>query len=287
MRVREVRSRRRGTPPLLNSRSIVIRGGSGFGDSLYLQSVVRYFLSKGLMVEACTNWPDIFAQLTGPLTIAPFRRDRVNRLATYTQRKSIAGTSQFQDCCLAAGIREPVEFALGWVPRPTSLTRRLMRESRPVICVNLARNPMGRSDGFGAEVAPDWRRVQDALDALGKRAFLIQVGSGESLYRFNGINLDMANCTSVADVLDIAAIANGFLGYCSFMVPLAESQSKPALFVWSQRGLRSSDRFVSSINPQKVLHRESSRYVLDDCGSREMVEAVDAFFEQARSPQVV
>jgi hypothetical protein len=68
----------------------------------------------------------------------------------------------------------------------------------------------------------------------------------------------------VRDLLDVASVADGFLGYCSFMVPLAESFSKPALFVWSHRGLRAPQAYVRQITPQKILHRDTSHFVMDD-----------------------
>ena len=82
-----------------------------------------------------------------------------------------------------------------------------------------------------------------AIDALKGMAFLIQIGSGEPLFRFTGIDLDLTDQTSVCDVLDLASVADALLGYCSFFVPLAESFRKPALLVWSRAGLKSPQEF--------------------------------------------
>jgi len=259
----------------------------GLGDSLYLQSVVGYFVGKGYRVEVCSAWPDVFLPLAGKVVVSPFRRRRIDRLAHYTSRKSISGTTQFQDCCINAGISEPVALRLNWKVRNLGLVDLLRRAGRPIILVQLPRAPMGRSDGFGAEVLPDCRAIQCAIDTIGGRALVVQIGCGEPLYRFTGVDVDLANRTSVSDVIDLAASAHGLLGYCSFIVPLAESLGKPALLVWSRRGLNSEHDFVRAITPRKVLHLASSRFVIDDCSQQEISEAVDALCEQIAGPRQV
>jgi hypothetical protein len=59
-------------------------------------------------------------------------------------------------------------------------------------------------------------------------------------------------------------VAHGFIGYVSFIVPLAESLMKPALLVWSSRGLRGTHQYIQRITPKKVLHRPSSRWAMDN-----------------------
>jgi hypothetical protein len=93
------------------------------------------------------------------------------------------------------------------------------------------------------------------------------------LHQFTGIDIDLANKTTVSDLFDVATKAVAFLGYVSFIVPLAESLSKPALLVWSRRGLSAPHQFVRVITPQKVLHKPSSRFVWDDATEQELNEA--------------
>jgi hypothetical protein len=266
--------------PSKNKR-LAIRAGMGIGDGLYLQSVVRHFVEQGHLVEACCAWPDLFRPLGDKVVVSPFRRDRIDRLAHYTTRKQLRGTTQFEDCCINAGIREQVDFRLDWVPQ-TPRWRDELGTDLPVILVQMPRPPFGRKDGFGKEVLPDCRVIQRAIDLLAGRARIVQVGAGEPLFKFSGIDVDLVGKTSVADLLDVAHAANGFLGYCSFFVPLSESFSKPSLFVWSRRGLNCRTPFVSSIKPGKILHRPSSRFVVDDCTETELGRAVNALFDAAR-----
>lgn len=261
---------------------ISMRGGSGLGDAIYLQSVARYYADAGKDVEACSNWSDVFLPLQGRIKVSVFRKERINCVVHYSNRRGVAGTDQFQDCCLNAGITEPVELRLDWKIRGRGPhVTRVCRDGRPIILVQLPRVPMGRRDGLGSELLPNCQTIQRAIDQLKGRVLLVQIGRGVPLYKFKGIDIDLANHTSVAGMIDVASVAHGMLGYCSFVVPLAESLNKPALLVWSRRGLNARHAFVRQITPAKILHRASSRAIFDDCSDEELTGAVDGFFEQA------
>ena len=123
---------------------------------------------------------------------------------------------------------------------------------------------MDRRDGFARELLPKREAYQAAVDGLKGSVTLVMVGAGDPLYELDGIDVDLTNRTSVAGLLDIASQADGFLGYCSFFVPLAESFNKPALFVWAKTGLKSRTGYIRQIAPKKILHRASSLYAIDD-----------------------
>lgn len=266
---------------------ISIRAGKGLGDAVYLAAIARHMVARGERLEICTGWPDVYRSLAGLVRLSPFRRDRIDRVAHYIARKKISGTDQFVDCCINMGISEPVEFRLDWRLQNFGLIEEVRRSGKPVVIVQLPREPMGRSDGFGLDLLPTRAGLQRAIDALGDRVFTVQIGKGAPLFRLDGIDLDLANRTSVTDLIDVASAADGALGYCSFIVPLAEALMKPALFVWSRRGLRSREPFIRQIVPGKVLHRSTSRAVMDDCGAWEMRAATDAFLAALGSRRAV
>lgn len=255
-----------------------IRCGRGLGDSLYLQSVVRHLLeTTGETFKVRSDWPDVFRPLAPRVEVTPFSR-LVDVVAHYSARKGHAGTTQFEDCCAGAGLADKkVDLRLDWTVGDKSLVHPLLALGRQIVVVQLPRNPMGRIDGFGKELLPDCKVIQRCIDALRERALIVQVGSGVPLFKFKGIDVDLANRTSVSQLIDVAAVADGFLGYCSFMVPLAESFSKPALFVWSSRGLRAGHIYVRQITPKKVLHRASSQHVVDDWDPARIDEVINAF----------
>lgn len=241
-----------------------IRCGMGLGDSLYLQSVARWFVQRGEYMHIASAWPDVFLPLAHGSKVVPFRRNNIDVLAHYSLRKKFTHTDQFEDCCIQAGIKELVELKLDWTVTDSELVDRLRQRGKPIVCVQLPRNPMNRQDGFGAELLPDCGAIQRAIDSIQGRATIVQVGGGKSLYDFRGIDIDLANKTNLKQLIDVASVADSFLGYCSFLVPLAEGFDKPALFVWSRRGLSAKHPYIRQITPKKILHKDSSLHVFDD-----------------------
>lgn len=258
---------------------ISIRGGSGLGDSLYMQAIARHLAGQGHRVEACSNWPDVFRPLvaTGAVTVSPFRRHPIDRLAHYARRRGVLGTTQFEDCCRTAGIPGRVELRLDWTVEDTALAAQLRRRDPPAVAVQLPRAPMGRTDGFGRELLPDCAVLQRIIDRLRQAATIVQIGAGEALYRFERLDLDLANRTTVSQLLDVAATVDGFFGYPSFVIPLAESLGKPALIVWSRKGLNSPREVVRQMTPAKLLHGPLSRHLVDDCPGTTIEAEADAF----------
>jgi len=252
-----------------------MRGGKGLGDALYVQAAARYLVQRGACLTVCTSWPDVFRPLGDAVQTVPFTRAGIDYLAHYTLRKRFPETTQFQDVCIQAGLPPTVELWLDWKPAESDLVKQLRDQGKPVVLVQLPRNPMDRKDGFGRELLPDCTVIQRVIDALRGRAYLVQVGAGTPLYRFKGIDMNLANGTTVSELLDVAAVADRVLGYCSFAVPLAESLDKPALFVWSQRGLRSGQDFIKRITPAKVLHKPSSKWILDKSKDDMLERAAD------------
>jgi hypothetical protein len=254
----------------------------GLGDALYVQSVARHLVEKGESLTVCTAWPDVFRQMGPKVVTAPFSR-QVQILAHYSARKQRQGTTQFEDVCHTAGIKDRVELRLDWKVEDEKLVAWLKEtaDGRPIVLVQLPRAPMGRKDGFGAELLPDCRVIEKVLARLKtqKRALIVQIGAGLSLYGLRGLDVDLSNKTTVGQMLDIASVADAFVGYCSFLVPLAESFSKPALLVWSKRGLRARHPYISAITPQKILEKKSSRAVIDDANDDQINGAADGLLQ--------
>lgn len=250
-----------------------IRCGRGLGDSLYLQSVARHLLAKEpTRLRIKSDYPDVFRPLADRVEVAPFDR-RVDIVAHYAMRKGIDGTTQFEDCCIAAGISEPVVLRLDWQVTDRALADRVCAGGKPVLVVQLPRVPMNRTDGFGASLLPDCGAIQRVIDEARQTHTVVQIGAGQPLFRFTGVDINLANETTVAQMIDVVSVADRCLGYVSFLVPLAESFDKPALFVWSERGLRDGHIYVQRITPKKVLHKATSRHVMDSASNDELMKA--------------
>jgi hypothetical protein len=272
-------------PRISESQQIVIRGGSGLGDSIYVQGVARYFCqttSKPIIVRS--KWRDVFLPLKDRVVVHDFSRLNVTRIAHYSNRRQDPRTNQWEDCCIQAGLAEPFPLKLDWIPTTGWGAELATRANgKPIVVVQLPRRPMDRVDGWGAELLPDCSTIQDLLDMIQGKAYVVQVGAGAPLYQFKGLDLDLAGHTTVAEVIDIVQAAALCLGYVSFMVPLAEALGKPLMCVWSERGLNSKLDLVRALKPLKIFSAASSRFVVDGWHREQRRHQFGQFFEQATS----
>jgi ADP-heptose:LPS heptosyltransferase len=260
-----------------------MRGGRGLGDTIYLQSIARHMTEDGVTrMRVASDYADVFLPLGRRVQVIPFTRTGVDIVAHYVGRKAIAGTSQFVDMCFQAGIRKEVGLRLDWKPIDLDLVQRIKAAGRPVVCVQLPRAPMGRVDGFGADLLPSEQSMQAIVGELGKHFAVMLVGSGRALYNLRGIDIDLANQTSVSQMIDAASQADVFFGYPSFIIPLAESLGKPGLFLWSRAGLRSPQPFIAQITPEKLLHKPGlSRHIIDNATPEQINAAVASLLQPA------
>ena len=245
-----------------------IRGGSGLGDSLYVQSVARHLVKKGIQLEVCTSWPDVFLPLD--VQIAPFSRANIDYLAHYSKRKE-ENTTQFEDCCIESKLDpNDVEYRLDWRDRDPGI-------QKPYVLVNTPRTPMDRKDTFGAELFPDCRIIDEVLDQLGM--YVVQAGAGEKKYNLRRVDKDLHGETTVKQLFDLAKHAEVIVGQVSFIIPLAESFDKKLMVIWSSKGLQSSERYVARIIPRKILYKSTSRFVMDDWGLDSIREETSALLK--------
>lgn len=259
---------------------ISIRGGAGLGDAIYVHAVARHLLATD-EVEACTNYPDLFRAL-GDCFASPFRRHPIDRVAHYAARRGEHGTTQFEDVLISAGLPLTVPLRLDWNMTAPPIVAGTA--ARPLVLVALPRAPMGRTDGFGAEVLPDCRAIQKIIDHIAGACLPVQIGSGKPLFTFRNLSADLANKTTVCQMIDLASTAAGIIGYPSFVIPLAEALVKPAIVVWSRRGLNSQRPVIRQMTPTKLLHRGSLvRWLVDDAGEAQLRVEANAFLDAIRS----
>lgn len=250
-----------------------IRGGSGLGDAIYQRPIAEYFVRLGEQVVVCSDHPDVFSG--SGAQIEPFRRDRIDVLAHYVAGKNNANTNQWQDVCASAQIDTPLSFE--WETKSLSMVEdfRRMAGGKKIVLVHGGRAPMGRVDGFGAELLPKRAAFDAVLNAL-RDCFLIEVGRGAELYPVRA-DIDMHNRTTVHDLFDLALMCDAIVGQCSFVVPLAECFDKPLLAIWAAHGMEETRHpYIKAITPKKILSKPSSRYVVDDWAVGKLQEAAHA-----------
>jgi hypothetical protein len=251
-----------------------IRGGAGLGDAIYLRPIVEHLLAKGEQVTVCTSYGAVFDGLT--VKIEPFDRFNIDVLAHYTAGKRRPGTNQWDDLCASAGIEVALKFP--WAIKNTELITKLkaIADGRPLVLVSGGRAPMARTDGFGMELLPRREAFEGALEAV-RDCMLVQIGRAQQIYPLK-TELDLNGSTSITDLFDLACACDGVIGQCSFVIPLAEVFDKPLLIVWAAEGMSPARHwYISSITPQKVLSKPSSKFVVDDQPLERIQEATRAF----------
>lgn len=253
---------------------IRVRGGRGLGDALYIRPVAEHFVRAGRKVTVCSDYSDVF--IGSGAEVARFERTGCNVVAHYTHGKNKTDTNQWQDVCTSAGV-PGLDLRFKWEVQNDSLVRDLAASAcgRPILMVNGGRPPMGRADGFAAEMLPRREAFEALLGGL-RDCFIVEVGQGPELYPLKA-DIDLSDRTSPADLLDIATVASGLIGQCSFMIPLAEAFDKPLVVVWAARGLQSREQFIKQCTPQKILSKASSRWIMDDWAPEKIAEAAHAF----------
>ncbi len=259
-----------------------VRGGSGLGDGIYVRAVCEHLAQMYESVTACSDYPELFDG-TG-IGTAPFSRQNIDRLAHYSARKTVAGTTQWDDVCDAAQIpRIPLRIAHQVQNRAMIDRLRIFADGKPMILVHGGRVPMGRTDGFGKELLPSAEAFGAVLEAL-HDCFLIQIGNAEQVYALD-FDITLNGSTTVTDLLDLGLACDGAVGQCSYIVPLAEVFDKPLLAVWAARGMQAGVHpYVQAIKPAKILCKPTSLHVVDDwtpekirgvaCGFRSKIRAV-------------
>ena len=251
-----------------------IRGGNGLGDAIYLRPIVEELLRRGEQVEVCCGYPEVFSGL--PVSVKPFDRLNIQVLAHYTLGKRNPATNQWQDICTSAGIDVPLRF--DWKVKNQALVDglRAKADGRPLVLVSGGRAPMARTDGFGKELLPN-REAFDAVLAALSDCFMVKVGKADQVYPLKA-DVDLNGSTSVSDLLDLGASCDAIVGQCSFVIPLAEVFDKPLLCVWAAEGMSPARHYyISSITPQKVLSKSSSKFVMDDWPQQKIREIARAF----------
>lgn len=250
-----------------------IRGGSGLGDAIYLQSVVRHLVYQGnKKLEVVNNYPDVFRNIPH-IRVQPFVRASVDIVAHYPSRRAFQETTQFEDMQIVGKIKGPVEMQLDWEVLNHKLINDILDRAngKPILWAGVAREPMGRNDKFGMDLVPPQQPYNDALEILSEHYFIVEVGRGPALYPLSHTHYSLMDKTkSTTDLIDIATICDAFIGQCGYIIPLAESFHKKLMIVWNHKQFESvfpngqPNKFIRYCTPKKILHRrDTSSFIMD------------------------
>ncbi len=260
------------------SKSILVSGASGLGDSVYLYAIAKYLIYHQGEPEVVvrTKWPTLFKPLpvkTVNLSITPENVKGQYRViqCRYWERKGNQETSQWQDSLILANLNEadvPFEFD----SINTGKFEIKLKDKK--LC--LIKNPYV-SFKESSELSWDINILRRIIKEFKNEYFFVLVGHGNSEQKveIEGIDLDLINQTSVQDLSFLVKQSDMIITRTGHLVPMAEAQGRRCFVIFSQRGLNSQEKIVRQITPQKVISRPELAYSVVD--SQPISEIIQAF----------
>lgn len=252
-----------------------LKCASGFGDTIYIHPVAKYFLDNGEEdITIMTNYPDIFADL--PVKTTKHTKDWATHKMSYCGRKGKPGTSQFQDVLLAAGVPTDIKLEIPWEVKNRYFIDKIAKRSKnkPYVLVAAPYKPFGRDDGFGNELTIDYNRYDKLLGCIRSEYYIVQIGHGDRTARLKNIDMDLFGKTTPADVMDLTKESTFGVFPVGHMLPIYECLGKPGMCFFSKSGLDSEQPFINTITPEKVIHDKKNIHHIIDSDRFERYHAV-------------
>ena len=255
---------------------IEIRGPSGFGDAIYMNSIANAFHLQYEKVLVRTKYPEIFKYIPGVEPVA-FKKGGADLEFNYGgRRRNDQTTTQWKDLLITSGLDKNTPYQTIWKLTNTEIINTIQDKSqgKKLLVVSAPHIPFDRLDQFGLELIPNYKKFIPLIKmARDKGYYIIQLGRGKCIFDFgkNMIDLDLKNKTTVCDMMDIGMIGDLFLGQCGNIVPLAEGYKKKLFIVFSQKGLNSNTEFLKNITGRKICSTEKSNYAIDSMNDDEIM----------------
>jgi hypothetical protein len=194
---------------------------------------------------------------------------------SYCGRKYKDHTSQFEDVCIAAGVPTDIPYQLNWTVKNEKLVAGIRKSARrkggkPVCLVVNPHKPFGRVDNWGKEITINAEVINGIIREYRKDYYFVSVCK-TPIAKLEHIDQNMCGKTTVSDLIDIASISQCIVAQIGFALPLAESLEKPALIIFSKKGITCGSAFLEAITPKKVIHKKQLiKSIIDDESQEEI-----------------
>jgi len=242
---------------------MVIKGQSGFGDSIYLYPIVKHYTTvKNIPVTVITNFPKLFTRLPNIKTEPHTKRTPSDLRVSYSPRKYTLLSNQYQDYCYSGGVDPPPPFTLDWKCTVDLRKELNIPDNKKIAIVSAPYIPFNRTDGYGHELRIDYAKMQYLLDIM-KNYFIIQVGLNVAVHQLQGIDhyIQTPDYIRTISIYDNADMIIGQVGHS---IPMAEALDKKAMIIYSVKGLQSKHVFINSITPQKIHSKKTTGFIYDN-----------------------
>jgi len=241
----------------------VLRGNSGLGDAIYLRPVAEILKKTISGLTVTTPYVDVFRN--SGISVIPFRKDKTDLCVSAGSRKK-EPTTQFQDICILAGIPKETELKINWGVFNPALVEQVKSgaQGKPIMLVKSSYMPFGRRDDFGKDLMPDYQKMDNFLGEIGKSYFKVLIGAKDrQYYFFKNIDMDLWSKTTIADLFDVANIADCAVTQVGYTVPMMESFNKKVMIVFSDKGLKSKEEYLRLILPHKLINKKTTSFFTD------------------------
>ena len=233
---------------------IYLNASKGLGDAIHLRAIVLHLLGRD-EITVFTSWPDLFDDVA--VTVRPLAAitdEEVLRSAAYPFKLNVPrGMSQFEMCCVQAGIDEPVALRLNRAVRNVALVAGIRSKAagRPVL---VYQPPKLACSAEQRQIQPS---PQAFRDFVASKADHFRVRVGDPRYVEVGFEseceLDLCGRTSVSDVLDVGTAADLFFSEPSYLTIMAEALERPYVCMFTRRAQHSQSRRIRNLTPERIF----------------------------------
>jgi hypothetical protein len=256
---------------------ICLKGASGLGDTIIAYPIIKHYSKLYDTVHYMTDYPELYKSI-GNVKCYPHQKinyiqdgDKkigVDIRFTYCGRKYTPGSSQFEDSCISAGIKEKLDFNIDWPSKNEQYEKQ-----RPICILAAPYEPFGREDEWGAILRINPKIMHAIVDEYKDRVDFIQIGNRFVLHKINGVTYDMVNKTNVTELMDLVKMADVGLSQVGNLLPMCEALGVKTFTIFSEEALKCDNRFISSITPEKVVHYKDMNISVKDTEIKKAVES--------------
>lgn len=248
---------------------VVIKGQKGFGDSVYLYPIVKWHVNSNFEVTVASNHAEVFEFLD--CNKVPYGDYKIN--AGYLHRKNINTTNQFQDMCYSAGIPLDTPYDIDIVRREVGIntTGKLLCL---VTCPYLPLGGMKNSILDAKDLMPDYNTIQGIINNHREYYYVLIGKNTTCTFFYENIDLDLSNADypNINWLFNLVYESNMILSQTGHMPAIAEGLDKKIFLAYSAKGLNSTNPFLNTITPKKILTKLTSGYVIDSWPWKEVEE---------------
>ena len=250
---------------------MTLRGAGGFGDSLYMYPVLKWYLEQGEKIEILTKYPDVYKPLKElGLVISDRYSKEPDRECRYAPRYPIQTTTTYKDTLLLSGITTDLPFKIEF-----ECENEFDFDTDKKICV--IRNPTMPMKGkqHGEALIPDCSIFQKIIYAFKDDLFFVLAGNPEGHFKFElkGIDADLTNQLNIPEVFQLALQSDIVLTQCGFFIPICEALDRKCFILFAASGMKSTYKFFPHITPKKVINNyDMVDYAIDSEPHNEIID---------------